>query len=236
MAKRYCTWFLTVLCFLVSVSFAQEAADSLVYAEGNIINAATKEPVKATITYQSLPYGNRVGSLNNTYFSFPMFDEEKYAITIQADGYLPAKYLLDPSEANEYNRVIKNIELAKGSPPERHVAGHVMRLNNLIFELGKSKISSESHSELELVEKMMKERPAMVIQLEGHTDYHGGIKENLKLSEERVKSVRAYLVERGIQKNRIKTKAFGGAMPLTRDDTPEGHRLNRRVELRILSN
>lgn len=76
----------------------------------------------------------------------------------------------------------------------------------------------------------------MVIQLEGHTDYLGDPAKNMKLSEQRVEAVRSYLVSKGIHKNRIKLKAFGGTMPLSRDNTPEGHRLNRRVEMRILKN
>jgi outer membrane protein OmpA-like peptidoglycan-associated protein len=83
---------------------------------------------------------------------------------------------------------------------------------------------------------MMKENESMVIQLEGHTDYQGNPKENMKLSKDRVESVKQYITSQGIPKTRIKTKAFGGTMPLSRDNTPEGHRLNRRVELRILEN
>jgi outer membrane protein OmpA-like peptidoglycan-associated protein len=41
---------------------------------------------------------------------------------------------------------------------------------------------------------------------------------------------------KGIAKSRMKTKAFGGTQPISRDNTPEGHRLNRRVEVRILQN
>jgi OmpA-OmpF porin, OOP family len=76
----------------------------------------------------------------------------------------------------------------------------------------------------------------MVIQLEGHTDYVGDAKENMRLSQARVDAVKDHLVDLGIAKNRIKTKAFGGTVPLSREDTPEGHRMNRRVELRILEN
>lgn len=76
----------------------------------------------------------------------------------------------------------------------------------------------------------------MVIQLEGHTDYLGDPAKNLKLSQQRVDAVKGYLVSKGVNKNRIKTKAFGGTMPLSRDNTPEAHRMNRRVELRILQN
>ena len=76
----------------------------------------------------------------------------------------------------------------------------------------------------------------MVIQLEGHTDYQGDPKENMKLSQMRVDAVKSYLSSKGVSKGRVKTKAFGGTMPLSRDNTPEAHRLNRRVELRILEN
>ncbi len=83
---------------------------------------------------------------------------------------------------------------------------------------------------------MMKDNTTMVIQLEGHTDYQGNPKDNMKLSQQRVDAVKNYVVSKGISKKRIKTKAFGGTQPLSRDDTPDAHRLNRRVELRILEN
>jgi OmpA-OmpF porin, OOP family len=117
-----------------------------------------------------------------------------------------------------------------------HQVGHVMRLNNLIFEVGNSKIDPESYGELDLVVNMMKENPSMIIQLEGHTDYVGAAADNLKLSQRRVESVKNYVAAKGIAKSRLKTKAFGGSQPLSRDNTPEAHRLNRRVEVRILAN
>jgi OmpA-OmpF porin, OOP family len=224
------------LLFSGSIAFAQ-ATDSLIYAEGRVINAETKELIAARISYQSLPYGNKVGVINNSQFSFPMFDGEKYAITVEAPGFAPAKYMLDPAEANAEKKVVKDIELSNGAAPKStHVIGHVMRLNNLIFEVGNSKIDPASYTELDLVVNMMKENPTMIIQLEGHTDYVGAAADNLKLSQRRVDSAKNYIASKGIAKSRLKTKAFGGSQPLSRDNTPEGHRLNRRVEVRILAN
>ena len=229
------------VCFLFSLvantSFCQ-IADSLVMAEGQILNAETKEPVMAKITYQSLPYGNMVGVLNNNTYSFPMFDKVKYSIVVEAPGYNVAKYMLDPDAANGDKKVIQHIELTKGVNVngQKLAVGNVIRLDNLIFQVGRSKISEESYSELDIVHNMMRDNTSMVIQLEGHTDYQGDAKENLKLSQARVESVKQYLVSKGTSKNRIKTKAFGGTEPLSRDNTPEAHRMNRRVELRILEN
>jgi outer membrane protein OmpA-like peptidoglycan-associated protein len=222
--------------FFATVTFAQ-VADSLILAEGRILNAETKEPVMAKITYQSLPYGNMVGVLNNNSYSFPMLEQTKYSIVVEASGYAVAKYMLDPTEANAERKLVKNIELSKGITANVNLAvGNVIRLDNLIFQVGKSKISEESYSELNVLNNILKQNPNMVIQLEGHTDYVGDAKENMRLSQARVDAVKDHLVDLGIAKNRIKTKAFGGTVPLSREDTPEGHRMNRRVELRILEN
>lgn len=230
--------FFALFYLAMAVAIAQEVdapIDTLVRAEGKIINAATGEPVTARIIYESLPYGNRIGVINNSAYSFPMFDREHYSITVEASGFAPAKYLLDPTNANGENKVVQDIRLTLGSKAV-HAPGKVMRLDNLIFEVGKSRIDPESFPELNVLVKLMKDNPTMVIQLEGHTDYLGEHRANLKLSEQRVESVRAYLAGQGVEKKRIKTKAFGGSQPLSRDNTPEAHRLNRRVEVRILEN
>ena len=224
-----------LLFFSVANSVLSQSTDTLTYAEGSITNAETQQPISARITYMSLPYGNIVGMISGDRFSFPMFNGEKYSIVVEARGFMPAKYMLDPSEANSSNRVIKNIELVIGSD-KKHEAGEVMLLNNLIFQVGKSKISPESYPELDLVVNMMTENDNMIIQLEGHTDYQGDAEENMKLSRQRVEAVKEYLVSHGIKAKRIETKAFGATVPLSRDNTPEAHRINRRVELRILQN
>lgn len=227
---------------LIGFSFAAFAqADTLIYAHGNITSAATKEPVVARISYQSLPYGSKVGFFSGSSFLFPLFDNEKYSIMVEAAGYAPAKYILDPAEANTERKVVRDIELALPSgaahnAESTHTVGKVMRLSDLNFDAGRSVISGSSYPELDEVVLMLKNNPRMVIQLEGHTDTRGNANANLKLSEERVKAVKSYLVSKGGSKGRIKTKAFGGTAPISREDTEEAHSLNRRVELRILDN
>ncbi len=235
-------WRIYSLCMLLlMIAFTSKAqllvnSDSTVWAEGRVINAETKEAIQAKILYQSLPYGSRVGAANGSSFSFPFIDGEKYSITVQAEGFEPAKFLLDPAEANADKKVIKDIELKKGSAPDAHPIGTAIRLDNLIFPQGKARISPDSYSELDILVEMLKNHAKMVIQLEGHTDFLGPAKENLELSEKRILAVKEYLVSKAISKKRIKTKAFGGTKPLSREDTPEAHAANRRVEVRVLEN
>lgn len=226
-----------ILCSQVS---AQEK-DTLIYAQGSITSAATKAPVVATINYSSLPYGSKTGFVKASSFNFPLFDNEKYAITVDAPGYASVKYVLDPAEANADRKVIKNIELGLPSAATNVVQQppaikKVVRLHSLIFAASTSRIQPSSFAELDSVSKMLKNNPRMVIQLEGHTDIIGVPAANLKLSQERVDAVKDYLVRKGCNKNNIKTKAFGGTQPITTENTEEAHKLNRRVELRVLEN
>lgn len=219
--------------------FAQEP-DTLIYAQGNITNGTTKEAVSATISYQSLPYGNVVGTLTGSTFRFPIFNNDRYEILVEAPGFAPAKYMLDPAEAKD-RIVIKDIELglptsAAGHAETTHTVGKVLNLDNLIFQLGKAKIEAASYEELDQVVKMLQTYPKMVIQLEGHTDTKGDPKQNMRLSQERVDAVKDYLVNKGVSKSKVKTKAFGGTQPLSRVDTEEAHKMNRRVQVRILAN
>jgi OmpA-OmpF porin, OOP family len=218
-----------------------QTADTLIYAEGKITNAATKEPVNARISYQSIPYGSKVGLLSGSSFSFPLFDNEKYSIVVEAPGFSASKYLLDPTSANGERKVIQNIELglpgsAAAEAETTHHVGKVMRLDNLIFQVGNSKITPSSYPELDQVAKMLHDNPRMIIQLEGHTDSKGDPKLNHKLSQQRVDAVRDYLTSKGVVKGKVRTKAFGGTQPLSQDNSETAHKMNRRVEVRILQN
>lgn len=236
--KSRIVWIL-VLAF-VQVARGQE--DSLIYAIGKITNHSTKELVSARISYQSEPYRNIVGVMNGSEFSIPLYGNMKYSITVEAPGFAPSKYELDPAKATPDRKVVQNVEL--GVPPPSavqattttHHVGKVMRLDALIFQQRSAIISPESYPELNSVADMLHTNPSMVIQLEGHTDTRGDKDLNLKLSEQRVESVRNYLVRRGVKKDRIKLKAFGGSMPLSKENTEEAHKLNRRVEVRIIEN
>ena len=233
------------LCFSAVISLTNlviaQDADTLIFAQGKIVNAVTKEAVSAKISYESLPYGNKVGMVSGSNYKFAMYDKEKYSIVIEAPGFAQVKYMLDPAAANTERIVQQDIELgapvsAASVAETAHTAGKEMILESLFFEVRKAKIDPGSYSELNTVVKMLQDYPSMVIQLEGHTDVGGDPKESMKLSQERVDAVKAYLISKGINKNKVKTKAFGGTMPLSREKTEQAHKMNRRVVLRILKN
>ncbi|HEY5960745.1 MAG TPA: OmpA family protein [Polyangiaceae bacterium] len=103
------------------------------------------------------------------------------------------------------------------------------------FEHDKAVILPVSFGLLDEVTKVMKENPQITkVLVEGHASVEGDAAHNLKLSDDRAKSVMNYLVQHGIDKSRLTSKGFGTTQPIADNKTEEGREKNRRVEFTIL--
>jgi OmpA-OmpF porin, OOP family len=111
--------------------------------------------------------------------------------------------------------------------------GEIVRLDNILFETGKSELLPGSHVELNRLADLLKENPTMEIRISGHTDNKGKPEKNLQLSEQRARAVYDYLVGKNV-KNRVEYKGYGSSKPIAPNDTDEGRKLNRRVEFEVL--
>ena len=80
----------------------------------------------------------------------------------------------------------------------------------------------------------MKQNQDLVVAIEGHTDNVGNKIENLHLSKERAKSVYDYLIQSGIQKQRLSYEGFGEEIPIVSNDNEKGRALNRRTEFKVI--
>lgn len=125
---------------------------------------------------------------------------------------------------------VKTIDLELNSL----AVGQSIRLQHIIFEQGTAELLDSSMEELSALIRLMNENATMEIELSGHTDIEGSPVENMKLSQERVKTMKNYLVKQGLAASRIRTRAFGSQKPITRNRDEQSKQLNRRVELKVL--
>lgn len=219
---------------IASATNFKDEPDSLVFYKGIIVDEISGKPIAGVaVNYKKLPYQSEIGILEtdeNGEFEAYFRARESYSIQITKEGYISLAEVINPLKGAdaELNRT-DTLFLKMGG------VGRVLALENLNFEQGKSKITSDSFEELNELVKMLKEAPTMVIQLEGHTDFRGSPVKNLELSENRVKALKDFLVSNGVGQSRVLTKAFGGSQPLTQENTPEARAKNRRVEVRIIS-
>jgi len=109
----------------------------------------------------------------------------------------------------------------------------VMASEHLEFENDKSIILKKSYGDLEALTNLLLIREELNISLSGHTDNNGTEAYNMRLSENRVKAVKKFLMANGVDGNRIKTSHFGESKPISDNKTEEGRSKNRRVEMEV---
>ncbi|KZY44188.1 hypothetical protein A3732_12845 [Oleiphilus sp. HI0050] len=98
------------------------------------------------------------------------------------------------------------------------------------FAAKSDELTLEYYPEVKKIADFMKEVVSTTLTVEGHTDYQGSRRYNLKLSQRRAESVRRVLVDEfGIAEERVAAKGFGEEQPIADNETEDGRAKNRRV-------
>jgi outer membrane protein OmpA-like peptidoglycan-associated protein len=121
-------------------------------------------------------------------------------------------------------------------PPRAEAKADRIDLSETVqFETESAVLLDRSKTLLDDVARELNDHPEIrKVQIEGHTDSTAGNRHNIKLSRERVASVRSYLIGKGVDPKRLATKAFGETKPIASNKTEEGRAKNRRVDFRIM--
>lgn len=214
----------------------KEKPNPVVMVTGNVYNLKTKEPLSASLIYETLPdgveVGNGVSSERDGSFKIVLPYDKNYSIRASADKFfaISENLNLDSLIKAGYKEIHKDLYLA---PIE---VGTIVRLNNVFFDFDKWDLRPESFVELDRVVTLLKENPGIVIEMSAHTDSRGSDEYNFKLSDNRARSVMEYILSKGIPANRITSQGYGETKPVVDNDTDEHRQLNRRVEFKITKN
>ncbi|GHN00098.1 hypothetical protein WSM22_15870 [Cytophagales bacterium WSM2-2] len=200
--------------------------------KGKVLNSKDNTPLAATIYFENLETGTEVGEARSDpktgMYQIILPFGLNYGLRALTNGFYSVHENLELKGAESYNEIKKDLLLV---PIE---VGETVKLNNVFFDTGLSKLKQESFPELDRLIIILKDNPSITIQLEGHTDNIGNPDKLQKLSEDRVESVKEYLVSHGITDNRISGMGFGATKPVALGNTAEDLRQNRRVEFKIL--
>jgi len=120
------------------------------------------------------------------------------------------------------------------APKPKPVAEKVTFATDVLFDFDKSVVKPEGKSKLDDLAAKIRGTNLEVVIAIGHTDSIGTDEYNQKLSVRRAESVKAYLVSKGIEANRVYTEGKGEKQPVADNKTREGRAKNRRVELEVI--
>ncbi len=155
--------------------------------------------------------------------------KEDILITVKKDNMAFASKVVSTKDMS-YSATPKTVKLilAEAKPGKSFV------INNIYYNTNSADLKVESRIVLESFADYLKENPKVKIEIQGHTDNVGNVKDNEALSSNRAHSVKWMLEELGIDSKRIFAKGYGATKPIADNKTEDARAKNRRTEFMIL--
>lgn len=209
-----------------------------VTVKGKLVDGETGKPIGAKIIYERLPDGTDLGIAQSNpetgEYEIKLPAGHLYGIRAEAKDHMSESQNLDLQNITS-GMVIQNKDFSlQPIRIARIDENATITLNNIFFDFDKAILKPESFPELDRLVSLMKERPAMQVEIDGHTCDIGDEQYNMGLSERRAKSVQKYIVGKGIEAARVEVKFFGETRPAVENTNRETRRKNRRVEFKIV--
>ncbi|MEQ9051982.1 MAG: OmpA family protein [Marinoscillum sp.] len=154
-------------------------------------------------------------------FEFDLIDQRNYLLVIQGDDFfrIEDSFFLDGTR-----------ELKKVTEP---LASRV-KFESIEFDNGKSALKKEMYSDLNKIVNFLYDNPDFKLRISGHTDSYGSDEHNLRLSQDRARNIRDYMVDfAGLGSERVDWEGYGSSRPIVEEINEEAKAINRRVEFEI---
>ena len=198
-------------------------------------DANTEEALDATVSLKNSTDGRTLlpVPVATGIYRFDISEEQAsdYIMTVQQNGYVYKSLEVSvPAAAQEPQEFRRKVAL---SPI---VAGYRKVLDFVYFDFNSVRLREESQDELNRLRDFMLSNIGTSIEIAGHTDNIGTRSYNKSLSQARAQAIVNFLIQEGVNIERVIAKGYGESDPIaSNDDEKDGRELNRRVEMRVLN-
>jgi outer membrane protein OmpA-like peptidoglycan-associated protein len=174
---------------------------------------------------------------DNGEFGFNMSRGKSYILTSDKQGYASTRAsvsTMDVKRTDPDDTVRVTIYVDAITP------AYTLQISNVFYDYDKAVLRPESVTSLDTLVSFLKDNPSLNVEIYSFTDAKGTDKYNMQLSQKRAQAVVDYLTTAGIDAGRLTAKGFGESMPAAANasggrDNPQGRQLNRRTEVRIVT-
>ncbi len=154
-------------------------------------------------------------------FEFDLVNNRNYLLVIQGDEFFRIEEMFYLDGPADFRKVTEPITSR-------------VKFESIEFDIGQSNLKTEMYGDLNKIVNFMYDNLDFYLKISGHTDSFGAADVNLKLSKERAKTIRDYIVIfGGVDQNRVSSEGYGSTQPIVVEVTEEDKKLNRRVEFEI---
>jgi peptidoglycan-associated lipoprotein len=165
-------------------------------------------------------------------FRFNINEQSNYSLNGKKTNYRSNEVRLSTKGQDVSSELKQDLYL------ERIEIDKTIRLENIYYDFNRSDIRADAALELDKLIKLMKDNPTVWLEIGSHTDSRGNDQYNQWLSQSRANAAVQYLIDRGVNKNRIDAKGYGESSLLNKcangvKCTEAEHQLNRRTEFKI---
>jgi outer membrane protein OmpA-like peptidoglycan-associated protein/tetratricopeptide (TPR) repeat protein len=208
---------------------------AVTFFKGIVFDKETNKRLEAKFELVDLGTGKTVSHSSSDpvtgEFLLSLPTEKEYGLHVSKSGYLfYSDHFELRGEHSKSKPFIYNVPLQ----PIR--IGVTVILKNIFFDTDKFDLKNESINELTRLVQLLKVNSGLHIEISGHTDNHGSADHNLVLSRNRAEAVYNYLIQNGIEKERLSYSGYGMTRPIDTNDTDAGRANNRRTEFSVVSN
>lgn len=167
-------------------------------------------------------------------FKVSLEKDREYIVEVKKAGFLNGRQGVSTLNVGKSKKTDATISMVK-------ISEEPFILKGILYEFDSAKLTKEAKNVIDTtLLVVLKDNPEIVIQLSSHTDNKGTENYNMDLSERRAESVVRYLILNGIHEKRMVAKGYGETQPIAPNtfpdgsDNPEGRRLNRRTDFRVI--
>jgi len=170
---------------------------------------------------------------------FTMATDQDYTIIASKSGYfsksIPYTTKGKTPDPKTLIQDVTNVTLDTTIFLDQLILEKAIVLDNIYYDLDKAEIRTDAAVELDKLVKILKDNPAIRIELSSHTDSRSSDAYNLDLSQRRAQSAVDYMVSKGVAAERLVAKGYGETQLIIKDaKTEEEHQTNRRTEFKVI--
>ncbi|KQC34410.1 flagellar motor protein MotB [Nonlabens sp. YIK11] len=205
---------------------------------GTVTDAQTDEPIEGAVVSIMDSNNNQIDQITtraNGKYVFKLECDKQYFVRGAKEDYTPDEELFTTPATSDFIDIPLELSNSKIPVLECDDLAKILDIEQIYFDFDKSNIRSDAAAELAKIQAFLELYPQTKIEIRSHTDSRANDAYNDALSERRAQSTRSWLIEKGIDANRITAKGFGERQLVNRCSngvkcTPAEHQLNRRSE------